>query len=436
MSRDEQPRLLLALTPLAERSVEELLFGSERPVAVVGSATDAGELLALTDRNDADAVLLSAELAGLGEQHCARLRAHGLRLLGLALDEHNTDTLTALGIDVILRTPLTADELAAACTSAPTSSTRRQRLHEADAAPRDRAADAGSIVAVIGSPGAGASECAASLAALANQHWSALLVELDLLTGSLDLRLGCDPHRGSLLGLVRAAGEDGALGELVERWTCGGERGWPSVLLAPPDLDSSIDELDRPGAIRASLDALTALYPLVVCNVGALLTAPGQLPRIARCHREALLAADAVLLVLGAREAQLRAGRAQLALLLDALAIKRERLRLCVNGAGAPGASKRAELEQALAAQLAELRLAVDAWLPYDRRALARAQQTGLPFALARPRGPYARALKRLLGELLLPARPVPRERKTRLPIRVPVAHGHADEEVKLPWRS
>ncbi len=88
--------------------------------------------------------------------------------------------------------------------------------------------------------------------------------------------------------------------------------------------------------------------------------------------------------------------------------------------------SKR-ELEQAVADELAELRLAVDAWLPYDARAATRARRTGSPLALARPRGPYARALRSLMEQLFLPSQPVPRERKTSTP-DLP-ANNSADED-------
>jgi Flp pilus assembly CpaE family ATPase len=191
--------------------------------------------------------------------------------------------------------------------------------------------------------------------------------------------------------------------------------------------------------MRAALDAATTVYPLVIVDVGSLLSLPGELPKVARVHREALLAADAVLLVIGAREPQLRAGRHQLELLIDELWIKREQLRIAISGLGASGTGSKSELEAALNPELAELRLAVDAWLPYDGRAAARARRSGTPLALARRRGRYARALRGLLDELLLPSRPVPRERKTRLPIPTPATAASepgADEEVALPWRS
>lgn len=439
MSEDDHPRLLLGVTPLAERQIEEQLFAAEQSVAVVGSAADARELLALAERRHADAVLLAAELPALDAGGCARLRSCGLRLLGLALDEQNAQTLEVFGVDQILRPPLSASDIADACTD---GQVVEPETESAPARPEStpRRSRSGSVLAVLAAGGSpGASECAASLAALADQRWPTLLLELDLLDHTLALRLGADPQHGSLLGLVRAQATDSSLQELLERWTTGGANGWPPVLVAPPDSDVHIDELARPGAIRAALDAAATVYPFVVVDAGSLLSLPGETPKAVRVHREALLAADAVLLVIGAREQQLRAGRAQLTLLLDELGIKREQLRIAVSGVGAPGSGSRKELEGVLAPELAELRLAVDAWLPHDARAATRARRSGSPLALARRRGSYARALRSLLDELLLPSQPVPRERKTRLPIPTPVAAASEpvhDEEVALPWRS
>ena len=235
------------------------------------------------------------------------------------------------------------------------------------------------MLAVIGSKGApGASECAASLAALAAERWPCILVELDALGGGLDLRLGADPRQGSLLGLTRAvAAGDGALGELLERWLAVRE-GWPPVLVGAPDLEQALGELARPGAVAATLRALASAYPLAVADVGFLLAEGEEAGPACRVHREAVVAADAVLLVLGARDEQLRAGLDQLDSLL-ALGIPPERLRVAVNGVGGPGATARSTLEQVLPGQLAERRFALDAWLPWDGRALARALRTGLP---------------------------------------------------------
>lgn len=294
------------------------------------------------------------------------------------------------------------------------------------------------MLAVIGSKGApGASECAASLAALAAERWSCMLVELDALSGGLDLRLGADPRQGSLLGLARAvAAGDGALGELLERWLTVRE-GWPPVLVGPSDPEQTLDELAQPGVAARVLDALASVYPLTVCDLGFLLGEGAEACPACRVHREAAVAADAILLVLGGREEQLRAGLAQLDALLE-LGIAPERLRVTLNGTGGPGAAARSTLERILPGQLAERRFALDAWLPWDGRALSRARRLGLPLARARRRGPYARALVRLLEQLFLPVAPAPRERKLRLvpPSPRETAIEEETEEVALPWRS
>jgi hypothetical protein len=85
--------------------------------------------------------------------------------------------------------------------------------------------------------------------------------------------------------------------------------------------------------------------------------------------------------------------------------------------------------------QLAERRFALDAWLPWDRRALKRSQRTGMAIALARARGPYARALTQLLEALFLPVAPSPRTRKLRLVPPLPHEQQPIEEEA-LPWRS
>ena len=73
MSDDRQPRVLLGLTPLAERQIEEQLFAGEQAIDVAGSAADAHELLALAERRHADAALLAAELPNLDAPACAQL---------------------------------------------------------------------------------------------------------------------------------------------------------------------------------------------------------------------------------------------------------------------------------------------------------------------------------------------------------------------------
>jgi DNA-binding NarL/FixJ family response regulator len=451
----ERPRLLLGVRPIAEGQIRDALFGTDRTLTVVASAVEAAELCALAEHHSADAVLVSPNLSGLEAGHCARLRAAGLCVVGLALDERDAAVLAALGIDAVLTPPLAGDELAHACQTSHRSEeaehTSQPMAHRRPPAATDAVGreKSGSVVAVVAAGrSAGGSECACSLAALLDRRWPTLLVECDLGQGGLALRVGADPQQGSLLGLVRAGpGADGEeLVRMLARWTIAPER-WPALLVAPADVDRDLDELAEPGAIRSALAAAASTYPLVIADVGSLLATAGEVPKVAHCHREALVSADSVLLVIGARDDQLHAGGAQLARLTGDLGVKPERLRICVNGLGAPGAASRTEAQAALAEELANLQLGVDGWLPYDRRALVRARGSGLPLALARRHSPYARTLSRVLDMLFIADQPVTRRRQYALRVPAPVRRNRAraahathaleiDEEVPLPWRS
>lgn len=433
----ERLPVVLALTPVAERSVEHFLFGRAAVLEPRASAAEADELEHKVMEAEATTVLVSPDLSGLTAAHCARVRSCGVRVAGLARDSRERQQLLALGVDEVVE-PGDSEEAFLAGLRGPTDEeAEASAVLEPAELPAALSADEGkgSVLAVIGSKGApGASECAASLATLAAERWTCVLVELDALGGGLDLRLGADPRQGSLLGLTRAvASGDGALGELLERWLTVRE-GWPPVLVGAPDPEQAVGELARPGVVADTLRALASVHPLVIADVGFLLSEGEEAGAACRVHREAVVAADAVLLVLGAREEPLRAGLDQLDGLL-ALGIPSQRLRVAVNGVGGSGATTRSALEHVLPGQLAERRFALDAWLPWDSRALARAQRTGLSIAVARRRGPYARALAGLLEELFLPVAPAPRERKLRLVPPRPREEEH-EEEVALPWRS
>jgi MinD-like ATPase involved in chromosome partitioning or flagellar assembly len=415
--------VLLALSPAAEHAVERLLFAEPAPLGLVASALAAAELERLAVEHEPDAIFLSPDLPGLSAACCARLRSDGCLLVGLSLDEPSASALAAFGVDTVLGPEIDRERLRTAITGGinsgpPPEDATDVRSENGPIARRYGAAE-GTTLAVVGGRGApGASECAASLAALALERWPTALVECDLLGGGLDLRLAADGHDGSLLGLVRAcAAGDGALGELLERWLVR-RPGWPPVLLAPPDPCEPLDELARPGAITSALRALVAAVPLVVCDVGFLLEEAGETTPLARCHREALASANVVLLVIGARDRQVRDGLAQLDVLRVELEVPNERLRIVCAGLGGPGTGSHRTLTTMLTEQLAERGLALDASLPFDGRALQRAERRALPLAHARPRSAYARALRSLLDQLFLPSVVAKaRERKLRLPL-------------------
>lgn len=424
-------RVVLALTPAAEHAIEHVVFGRDAVLEAVASASDAGELEREVGSSNAAGVLVSPDLSGFTPASCARARSHGLRVAGLARDARERQQLDALGVDAILGPTDPAAAFASALRGTADQASVEWQEPETPLDPHSNDGDGGAVLAVIGTKGApGASECAASLAKLAAERWRCVLVELDALGGALDLRLGSDPRQGSVLGLARAAnGGDGAVGELLDRWLSRRD-GWPPALVGAPEPAEALEELARPGAAARTLRALASHFPLVIADVGFLLHEGDDASAACRVHREAVVTADAVLLVIGAREEQLRAGLDQLDSLL-ALGIPAQRLRIALSGAGGPATTASAQLDSLLQTQLAERRFALDAWLPWDRRALARAQRTGLPLAGARRRGVYARAVARLLDDLFLPVVPAPRERKLRLVPPRP-RDGEHTEEVAL----
>lgn len=436
------PTVVLALSPIAEQHLDALLFDPDAPFDVLASVLEADELLNSIQARQPQAVLLSPGLSGLSTGHCERARAAGTRLVGVALEEHERYALDALDIEHKIDPSISRQGLLAAIQGeAPADATTQATAVPAPVASPGRGERAGSLVAVIGSKGApGASECAASLAALAAGVWETMLLELDALGGSLPLRLGANPNQGSILGVIRAtqAGE-GALGELIERWRCERE-GWPDVLLGPPD-PAAVGELTQPGMITRAVEALARVYPLVVCDVGFLLADNQPLAHI---HREALINADSVLLVLGASEQQLRDGLRQLDTILGPLAVPSERLRIVLNGAGSPSSAEKDTINSTLAEHLTESGLTVDAWLGWDAHGAKHARRHGLPIALAHRRSNYTRTLAGLLDELFLPnAAGVPKakHRKRRLTApnlrrRTPPHESQREEEVALPWQT
>jgi len=259
-----------------------------------------------------------------------------------------------------------------------------------------------------------------------------MLVEVDAIGPSLDVRLGADAHDGSLAGVARAVQHDEpGLRDLLDRWHVD-RPGWAPTLLGAPD---PVRDLARSGSAANAVRALARLHPLLICDVGFMISAddPDHVSSMARVHRETISVADAVVLVVGARDVQLRHGLAQLVELTEGLGVAPERLRVVVNGVGAPGAAARLEVEEALLPRLAEYRLGVDVWLPWDSRALASARKQGLPLASARVlHGGYRRGLEQLLDEMFLPAAPVSRTRRQRLTAASTTAS--TGEEVALPW--
>jgi hypothetical protein len=262
-----------------------------------------------------------------------------------------------------------------------------------------------------------------------------LLAELDADGGGLALRAGADPHAGSLLGLARALRRgDQELEQLFPRWLAGGERGWPQILLGPPE-PSPPRELAEPGVIHAVIDFLAARFELVVCDIGQRLHHSGRADLAVRLHHDALVRAHSVVLVLGTRPDQLQSGFRQLELLLDDLGVACERLRIVVNAQPAAAAGSGAETAAAITHALDERQLAVDAWLPWDGRSLRAALRLGQPLTLARQRGRYARAVRQLLESMLTATAESASATQGDAWSGPDAAPEARLEEVALPWR-
>ena len=166
----ERLPVVLALTPMAERAVEHLLFGRDAAIEPRASAAEADELDHEVPVAAASAVLVSPDLSGLTAAHCARARGCGARVIGLARDSRERQELLALGVDDVVEPGDSEDAFLAALRGpAGEEADERAALEPADRARGHPAYEgAGSVLAVIGSKGApGASECAASLATLA-----------------------------------------------------------------------------------------------------------------------------------------------------------------------------------------------------------------------------------------------------------------------------
>lgn len=428
-------RVLLGLAPPDEHAIEEILYGSERLSIVAGGASGS-ELVGLTAAHAADAVLLSHDLPGLDAGCVSRLRAKGLRTVGFAASDADAAALAELDVDAVARPPLSPAELLEQLQE-PAEAPSQTRESTGSAAGAPAGGGAGNVLAVVGSKGApGASEFAASLGALLALRRPVVLAEFDGDGGHLALRLDADPQQRSLLALARALRrDDPELRELLSRWLVGDARAWPAVLIGVPDPQRNLGEVVAPGVIAALLGLLAEEFALVVCDVGHRLARADEPDAAVRLHRDVLAAADAVVLVLGQRQEQLHAGFRQLELLIDELGVPNERLRVVVNGHAGLGAAANAETVAAVTRELAERDLSVDAWLPWDARGFRASVRLGVPLAVARPRGRYARALRRFAQSVLVPAAapPVPRQKPLHAPADATV---HVeDREVALPWR-
>ncbi|MHB8242786.1 MAG: hypothetical protein ACYDHN_12460, partial [Solirubrobacteraceae bacterium] len=73
-----RPTVILALTPIAEREIEPLLFDpAEAPLTLLSSVVEGEELQRTVEQEPPQAVLLSPALSGVTPAHSAQVRARG-----------------------------------------------------------------------------------------------------------------------------------------------------------------------------------------------------------------------------------------------------------------------------------------------------------------------------------------------------------------------
>ena len=169
----ERLPVVLALTPDAERTVEHLLFGRAAVLEPRASAAEADELEQEVHGRPRRRPSSSRPISPASPPPTAPASAPcGVRVAGLARDAQQRQELLALGVDEIVE-PTDSEQafLAALRGRVDRESLRRRALPSrsrgAAARAPARRETSGSVLAVIGSKGApGASECAASLAAL------------------------------------------------------------------------------------------------------------------------------------------------------------------------------------------------------------------------------------------------------------------------------
>jgi len=113
---ESKPNVLLALSPLVEQQIAPLLFGQDAAVTVAASLVELAALertLADNDSN-AEALLVSADIPDLTASLLSRARSQGLRLVGIASDDHDSIVLRELPLDRTLTAPIDAHALQAA----------------------------------------------------------------------------------------------------------------------------------------------------------------------------------------------------------------------------------------------------------------------------------------------------------------------------------
>lgn len=362
------------------RSIHEML-ALEPGFRVVGEGADGHEAVRLALAERPDVVLMDINLPGLD----------GITAAGRILEQIETHVIMisvedgheyfrkamAVGAKDFLVKPFTANSLASAIRQA-----CRDKTGEG-------AVGTGRVITVFGPKGGvGASTVAVNLAMLAGRYveQSILLVDLDLEFGHVASLVGTRP-RSSIVDLCRSDEEisPDLLREGVTR-----PAGLPFAILPAPSNPALAAEVDGDGRrdpfrnyVAEILTAARQAFDWVIVD-----TAPG--------FRDSNLAAidqsDRLILVTTPDVPYMESTAKALHILLDRLAVPRERVHLVLNRRDGKAGLSLAEAKRALDME-------IDLELPQDP-AFGEAANTGRPAAARRRLGPALQGLENLRQRL------------------------------------
>lgn len=347
-----------------------------------------------------DVMVVDDEASFLTPAWLGALRARGTRVLGVYDPDEPDDAgrthLQRLGVDATAPAGADPDQLVAALRAlGPDESLDRDFADLVADLDLDEPAGAGGrVVAVGGPPGAGATEVAVALSAIAARHGSAVVVDVDEVNPGVARRLGLGLHPNLLdaLDAVAAPGAPDVADALAEpALPAAANLGFDAVVgLANRDDWGLVG----PSDLVALLQLLRERWATVVVNLGPHLEDLSRYVDRFGASRAALGEADAVVAVC---EASPRGLLRFLDWLADAAALAPRRPVHCLLNRAPRSPFARGEVVERLCADggpwLADVEVA-----PEDRR-VARAAWDGVVCL----HGPFARAVGRLADRVLAP---------------------------------
>jgi Flp pilus assembly CpaE family ATPase len=420
---------LQVFTAVTGASWESALVGAldraDHGVAVVRRCVDVSELLAAAATGTGQAALLSADLRRLDGDAVAHLEAAGVAVVGLVDpgDERATERLRRLGVSHVLPADADPETIAQALREAVAGAPAGSRavadprgalpVLGAPAAPVDRPAGQGRVVAVWGPLGApGRTTVAVGVADEASRLGvSTLLVDADVYGGVIAQVLGLLDESPGLAGAARQASTGTLDGAALARlaWTV---RPHLRVLTGLARADRW-PEL-RPRAVTAVLDEARRLAELTVVDCSFCLEEDEELsfdtaaPRRNGATLAVLDAADTVLCISGADPVALQRTVRALGELREVLPDVEPVVVINQVRRGPVPGDARTEIAEALA------RFAgrdVRFFLPADRRATDAALAAGRTLAEVAAGSPLRTALRSLAATVAGVAEPTARRR-------------------------